>query len=407
MPKKTKIIFGGFFIYLLLVWGGKFIYPTPVFSAESDTSDLEKQIADRKDKIQDLQKQIDSIKGALQTKQLEKVTLQNQISIIDDRLKKTKLDIQATKLQLQTTELTLKETELEIVKKEEAIAKEQAAISELIRALDHTERSSFVTMLARGKTLSDFFLMQDAFELIDNKITAALVLVMVNKQELDGQKLKLSNIKNELEHSQTALLSKHEILQSQSNAKAQLLLQTKQSETKFQKLVADLKKQYSATEGEISSFERQVRARLKNKNVSVPTGDVHMSWPLASRTITASFHDPDYPFRHVFEHSGVDLRAAQGTPVKAAANGVVARAKNAGMGYSYVIIVHNNKISTLYGHLSKILVQEDEAVMAGDTIALSGGTPGTPGAGPFVTGAHLHFEVRSEGIPVNPLDYLP
>ncbi len=95
----------------------------------------------------------------------------------------------------------------------------------------------------------------------------------------------------------------------------------------------------------------------------------------------------------------MDLGASAGTPIKAAADGVVVSAGDRG-GYGLCVIVdHGGQYATLYGHASKLLVTAGQKVSAGTTLALVGSTG-------LATGPHLHFEVRVLGVPINPAPYL-
>lgn len=106
------------------------------------------------------------------------------------------------------------------------------------------------------------------------------------------------------------------------------------------------------------------------------------------------------PFnRKVTSHSGVDISTNSGVPIKAPADGIVVKA-NWASGYGQVIYVsHGYGYSTRYGHLSKIAVKAGQKVKRGDTIGYVGSTGRS-------TGPHLHYEVRVNGQPVNPLEYI-
>ena len=101
----------------------------------------------------------------------------------------------------------------------------------------------------------------------------------------------------------------------------------------------------------------------------------------------------------VSTHTGLDIAATTGTPIKVVADGTITFAEYSGS-YGYLVKVdHGNGVETWYGHTSKMLVKEGQAVKAGDTIALVGSTGNS-------TGPHLHFEVRINGEHVNPQKYL-
>ncbi len=98
-------------------------------------------------------------------------------------------------------------------------------------------------------------------------------------------------------------------------------------------------------------------------------------------------------------HTGVDLRAAAGTPIEATASGtVVTAAYTSGYG-NLVEIDHGNGISTRYGHMSEIDVKVGQKVAIGTVVGKAGSTG-------RATGPHLHYEVRVDGDPINPMPYI-
>jgi len=144
----------------------------------------------------------------------------------------------------------------------------------------------------------------------------------------------------------------------------------------------------------------------------VLTATGKLLWPVPHPTITQGFGPTPYAFEAAYAgfphfHTGIDLAVPLGTPVFAAADGVVVLARpmtdttGALVGYgNYVIIQHDAGLKTLYGHLLAVGVKEGDVVKRGQLIGLVGSTGNS-------TGPHTHFEVRIDNSPVDPMQMLP
>jgi murein DD-endopeptidase MepM/ murein hydrolase activator NlpD len=137
-----------------------------------------------------------------------------------------------------------------------------------------------------------------------------------------------------------------------------------------------------------------------------------LRWPIPHAAVSQGFGPTPYVFEAAYAgfshfHTGIDLAVPLGTPVFAAADGVVVLARpmtdtaGALVGYgNYVIIQHDAGLKTLYGHLLVISVKEGDVVKRGQLIGLVGSTGNS-------TGPHTHFEVRIDNSPVDPMQMLP
>ncbi|MGQ9753671.1 MAG: peptidoglycan DD-metalloendopeptidase family protein [Thermaceae bacterium] len=179
-------------------------------------------------------------------------------------------------------------------------------------------------------------------------------------------------------------------------------LLAKQEEERKARLEAERRRQEELRRLAQERARREAQARRVQvqkpvvRRVSYQQGG--MRWPLSGFRITTYFGQ-----RGAFQrfHTGIDLAAPLGTPVYAAKSGQVEVAGWSSLGYGlHVLLDHGGGVETLYAHLSRIAVQPGAWVEAGQVIGYVGSTG-------WSTGPHLHFEVRVEGSPRNPLAYLP
>lgn len=190
----------------------------------------------------------------------------------------------------------------------------------------------------------------------------------------------------------------------------------------IQQVLADVHEQVLRLQAELERIDARLQRRaeraLIEKGLLPPkvragesgrpvTLTPRFAWPTYGR-ISAGFHDAPYEEFFGVPHEGIDIAVSEGTPVSAAADGIVFIVRDGGeRGYTYALIGHQSGYATLYGHLQTVTVHAGQEVSIGQLLGMSGGRPGTPGAGPLTSGPHLHFEVIQQGVNIDPATVLP
>lgn len=225
------------------------------------------------------------------------------------------------------------------------------------------------------------------------------------RASLDGERRTLAELNAaQAAHRDVVAFHREELVQARARQQG-LRVQASAEEGRQKALLRDVQSKVKDFESEIASLKKEsdaiaalLRARQKAQ-LKAPTGKGVLAPPVPG-LITSSFGPRKHPiFGTMRNHTGIDFSATSGTPVRAAADGVVAVAGERG-GYGTAVIVdHGNTLATLYGHLSRAAVADGAGVARGQVIGYAGSTG-------YSTGPHLHFEVRVNGNPVDPQRYL-
>ncbi len=403
-----------------------------ISSSEEDLFSVNRQIAETQGKIQESLEKIGTLKGQLDN-------LDNQIAATQSIIDNVEAQIARKESEIETLEYQVEQKKIEI-------SYQRQLISGYLEVI-FKDQHDFSTLDSDGAYLNTLKLL-----LSDDTTSEKLRSIRYSEVlEEQGRQIfeKLGELMEEQEADQKIMeVKKYDLivyhqkvsaekadLEIMKQAKQNLLDQTKGEEDIYQQLLARSKAQQENVLLEIDTLRKNlayVQDRIKeqgsnfnpddyatllnvgtNKKLldyltfGLSQGEFSPIWPVTpARGISAYFHEASYAKFFGMRHDAIDIRANQETPVKSVADGIVYRAADNGYGYSYIIVAHLGGYMTLYGHISKILVNEGDEINQGDIIGLSGGIPGTRGAGVYTTGPHLHFEIIRDGDNEDPLDYL-
>lgn len=392
MPFSTKI---KPFIFIIC-----FSVFLPIFVfAQNKIDDLKSKIDDRNSKIKQIEEEIKAFNNEINKTTKETKTLQNTIKSLDTTDKKLKADINLTASKIDKTNFVIQDLSFDIEETEKRINSDLKALEESLRNLYQKEDENIVVVFLNNKNLNDFFDHIEYLKRFNKELKVKNDELQVLKNDLTSKKQSQENENKRLKNLKEDLSDKKKIVEINKIEKSTLLVQTKNKEATYKELLKQKQTEKDLFEKELFEFESQLRYEIDPSKLPSAKSGI-LSWPLDDVYITQQFGRTNASKRLYVSgsHNGVDFRASVGTPVKSVLSGTVIGTGNTDevRGCSsfgkWVMVRHNNGLSTIYGHLSLIKVAEGQTVSTGDVIGFSGNTG-------YSTGPHLHLGVyASQGV---------
>jgi len=381
-------------------------------AAEPTVDELNATKAANQKKIEALTRQIRDFQQQIATTQQKSSTLKNELSIYDKQIASVELEIEAKETQIEDTNLQINEIQKIIDQKSKEVADNKKVLGQLILEINEYDDQYALKTTIGSNNLSEFLdqvqythnLQDKIFQLVQ-KIKELKAKLEAQQHDLQVKEANLQELKKQMELSQEAL-------SEQRDQKQLLLNQTRGLESNFQKLLSKSKTQEQDLQKEVNDLDAKIRAKLGNK--SIPAAKGVLAWPMDG-ILTQKYGNTGFTALGYNFHNGIDIAAAAGKPMYAAADGIVLDTDRSSQTYgNWVAIKHNistkngsSQIITLYGHMRSFVVKVGQQVSQGDLVGYEGNTGNTTAKlyGPE-RGYHIHFGVYdADGFGVNPGAY--
>ncbi len=362
-----------------------FIFIT-VLSAFADKTD---------EKLDDIRRDSQSIDSKINSVTKDKNRIENKIDKLEEKIDSlTKEEQQQQqKYERMVGDIGLLNETYEEYNEELKLAQEKYdrkvnLLKTRLRVLHESSVSSVLDVLLQSRSFVDFFQKLELMMSIAKRDKELIEELKLLKKDMEFKRNIMQDEKNDMSQNAKEQNSRIEDTKIALSDRGKELRAEVSDLKQYENLLQQLYKESNRLTSEIIKLQSQIKY-----------SGGEMAWPLPSnhKLGTRLFGMQYHPIlKKLRMHNGIDITGKYGASIVAANNGTVIRAGWSG-GYGYTAIIdHGGGISTLYAHCSKLLVKKGNKVEKGQQIAKVGDTG-------LARGAHLHFEVRENGVPVDPL----
>lgn len=364
----------------------------------SNGQQLQRKIEEKRKQIESKKRRERSLTSTIEGYSQRIDVLQGDISTLQARQVKIEADLNAKRAELSRLQEDLRKERARITRLRARLAEARAALKDRLVYLFKADEPDIVTVILESEGFADLITRTEFMTRVSEQDARILDRVVKAKAEATAAEARLdrfearqrkvtklvSQRRLEVLAIKNRLVDRRQQFEAARTDKRQALVSTRTSRKKLEGHLVALEKE-----------EQKIQARLAGFPSAGPIrkGNGSMIWPVGG-TFTSPFGQ-----RWGRLHAGIDIAAAEGTPIRAAQSGKVVLAGWTGGYGNYTCIQHGGALSTCYAHQVRYGTSVGANVSQGQVIGYVGNTGNS-------TGAHLHFETRINGNPVDPMGYL-
>ena len=324
--------------------------------------------------------------------------LQGDINVLQRKQNRVQASLDQKRAELLEVRGKLDEARERLARLRRELAIAEDALAARLVELYKADEPDALTVVLQADGFADLLERTEFLERVSEQDQEIIERVRVLKEEAKKQKELLAELEQRVEDAANAILAQRNELAQAKNQLVQSQNELASVRNDRRSTLAQVRESRINAEEDLAALEREqarVTAQLAPSQGVAPVkpGSGQLIWPI-SGPLTSPFG-----MRWGRLHAGIDISAPDGTPIRAADSGQVVLAGWMGGYGNYTCIQHTSSMSTCYAHQSRLGTSQGASVSQGQVMGYVGNTGNS-------FGAHLHFEVRINGSPVDPLGYL-
>ena len=402
---KKRLVLKNKKIFSTLILILTFILFFVFFSYGNSSGDYSQKINEEKQRLKKIEQQIKSVKDEINNLQKKESGYLETLHKIEKLLQDTEKELQAIERDLELAQKEIKKGEDELIREKHILKERTIVLESRLREIYKRRLTGYLEILFNSESFSDFLtrfryikniLSLDA-EVI-NDIRQQMKKIENNKMNLENREEILSLLKKEVEKEKEnidfSIKARKSIINKIDSQKEVYLKSLKELEQSSQEIKNIIERIYKQQEEDSKkATQKEVPAITLKPKKGI------LALPVQGKLISGYGRHKNTDFNTYTFNSGIDISAPLGQVVHAAGSGEVIYTGSI-KGYGQIIIIdHGGRVTTLYAHLSKISIDIGDKVKKGQIVGQVGDSGG-------VSSTRLHFEVRVEGKPTDPMNWL-